>query len=109
MGHGWQRVGVGAKGEQHVRAIATAAEPPCRVVLETHWGDRSELLALFDLVQTNSRADVEWRGQNGPIAESTRADLIPSANPAEDQAGGQHVCYLLIAHIEDVVPVDTQR
>src|SRR5258705_477749 len=67
VGHGWQRVGVGAKGEQHVRATAAAAKPPCRVVFETHRGDWSELLTLFDLVQADPCAVVEWRGENGPI------------------------------------------
>jgi YD repeat-containing protein len=65
----------------------TAAEPSRCITFKTDRRDGSELLALLNLVQAHPRTVFEWRGENGSIAESARADPASNLTSLVDSSG----------------------
>src|SRR5664280_2324059 len=100
--HCRQGVDARAVGIQHERAFVVTTEPSLCIVFKTDWSDWAELFTFLDLVQTNSRAVIERRREDRPIAESSRADLVPAVYPTKDQAATQHVCHIVVACVIDV-------
>lgn len=71
--------------------------------------DRTELLPLLDHVQPLPRTIVKWGGEDGPVAERTRTDLVPAANPSENEAVSQQFGYLAKVHVPNVVSLRVER
>src|SRR5688500_9580129 len=89
--------------KQHVWTVVIAAEPPLSILSKADGSDRTELLALLDLIQSHSRAISKRSGENGPVAKRARADLVSAVSPSEDEVVRQHVRDFIGVRIVDVV------
>src|ERR1039458_9746524 len=77
--------------------------------MRSNRSNRTELLALLDLIQPCSGAFLEWCSKNRSVAQRTRANFIFAAHPSENEVVRQHVGNQFIVRLVEIVLCQIDR